>query len=290
MASLRDIRKRIRSVKSTQKITGAMKLVAAAKLRRAQEAILTARPYAVQLGGLLHRVAARAHDQHGNAPHPLLEQREPKRVLLVVLTSDRGQCGAFNANILKRAERFVAENQGNYESLQLATVGKKGAEYFRKRKVATVRDFPGVFHELTFRRASEIAFGLADEFKAHDLDAVYLLYNEFKNAAMQRVVVENLLPIVHEELPVGDDADYIYEPNQEQVLDSLVPRYVATHVWRALLESFAGEQGARMTAMDGASKNAKELVGSLTLAYNRARQSAITTELMDIVGGAEALK
>lgn len=290
MASLRDIRKRIRSVKNIQKSTGAMKLVAAAKLRRAQEAILTARPYAQQLGGLLHRVATRAQGEHGELAHPLLEVREPERVLLVVMTSDRGLCGGFNSNILKRAERFVREESGKYESLQLATIGRRGADYFRKRQVATVRDFPGVFEALTFRRASEIASGLAKEFVAHDLDAICLLYNEFKNVASQKVVVENLLPIVHEELPAGDEIDYIYEPSQDVVLDELVPRYVATHVWRALLESFASEQGARMTAMEAATKNAKELVSGLTLQYNRARQTAITKELMDIVGGAEALK
>jgi F-type H+-transporting ATPase subunit gamma len=290
MASLRDIRKRIRSVKNIQKSTGAMKLVAAAKLRRAQDAIMTARPYAQQMGGILKRVATRAQGEHGGLPHPLLDVREPRRVLLVVMTSDRGLCGSFNTNILKRAERFVREEGQSFESLQLATVGRRGADYFKKRKVATVRDFPGVFQELTFRRASEIAFGLADEFVAHDLDAVFLLYNEFKNVAAQRVVVESLLPIVHEELPPGEEIDYIYEPNQKQVLDLLVPRYVATHVWRSLLESFASEQGARMTAMEAATKNAKELVESLTLQYNRARQTTITRELMDIVGGAEALK
>jgi len=290
MASLRDIRKRIRSVKNIQKSTGAMKLVAAAKFRRAQDAILTARPYALQLGSLLKRVATRAQGEHGTLPHPLLDRREPKRVLLVVMTSDRGLCGSFNTNIMKRAERFVREEQEHFESLQLATIGRRGSDYFRKRKVATVREFPGVFEALTFRRASEIAFGLADEFVHHDLDAVYLLYNEFKNVASQKVVTENLLPIVHEELPAGEDIDYIYEPNQADVLDKLVPRYVATHVWRALLESFASEQGARMTAMEAATKNARELVDSLTLQYNRARQTAITRELMDIVGGAEALK
>ena len=290
MASLRDIRKRIRSVKSIQKSTGAMKLVAASKLRRAQDAILMARPYAVQLGGILKRVATRAQGEHGALPHPLLDVREPRRVLLVVMTSDRGLCGGFNANILRRAERFVREEAGKFESLQLATIGRRGADYFKKRKRATVREFPGVFEQLTFRRASEIAFGIADEFVAHDLDAVFLLYNEFKNVASQRVVVDSLLPIVHEELPPGDDVDYIYEPDQKRVLDALVPRYVATHVWRALLESFASEQGARMTAMEAATRNALELVDRLTLQYNRARQTAITRELMDIVGGAEALK
>lgn len=290
MASLREIRKRIRSVRGTQKITGAMKLVAASRLRRAQDAILSARPYAVELGALLRRVATRA-ETHDEAPaHPVLALRTPKRVLLVVMTSDRGLCGAFNANILRRAERFVRESGARFESLEIATVGRKGRDYFRKRKIATVRDFPGVFNDLGFHRASDIATGLVREFTSRELDAVFLLYNEFKSAITQRVVVQDLLPIVHEELPVGEDIDYLYEPDRKTVLEQLVPRYVATLVWRALLESSASEHGARMTAMDSATKNARELVDRLTLQYNRTRQASITRELMEIVGGAEALK
>lgn len=292
MASLRDIRKRIRSVKSTQKITRAMKLVSAAKLRRAQSAILSARPYALELGALLHRVATRAQGDAEHAAHPLLEvhAREAQRVLLVVMTSDRGLCGGFNATILRRAERFIAENKGRYESLEVATIGRRGTDYFRKRQVATVRNFPGVFQDLSFRRAAEIAEGIAAEYTRSDLDAVYLLYNEFKSAMSQRLVVEDLLPIDKEALPPGEDVEYIFEPNQTEVLDQLVPRYLATEIWRAMLESHASEHGARMTAMDSATKNAGELVDRLTLNYNRARQAAITKELMDIVGGAEALR
>lgn len=290
MASLREIRKRIRSVKSTQKITGAMKLVAASKLRRAQDSITAARPYANELGSLLHRLATRA-DTHGEtAAHPLLELRPLKRVLLVVITSDRGLAGAFNANILRRAERFLREQGPRFDHLEIATVGRKARDYFKKRKVATVRDFSGVFTDLRYERASEIAEGLCKEYVARDLDGVFLLYNEFKSAMTQRVVVQDLLPIVHEELPVGDDIDYLYEPDQAEVLERLVPRYVATIVWRSLLESWASEQGARMTAMDSATKNAKELVARYTLLYNRTRQASITRELMEIVSGAEALK
>ena len=289
MANLRDIRKRIRSVKNTQKITGAMKLVAAAKLRRAQENMLAARPYSHELGAMLHRLAARSSDEGEAAAHPLLELRPARRVLLVVMTSDRGLCGAFNTNILRRAEKFVEEQGSRFDSLEIGTVGRRASAYFKKRQIATVHEYPGVFEDLTFRRAREIADGMAEEFVARDLDAVFLVYNEFKSAMTQRVVVEDLLPIVHEELPVGEDIDYIYEPNQEEVLQQLVPRYVATVVWQALLESFASEQGARMTAMENATNNARDLVDSLTLKYNRARQAAITTDLMDIVGGAEAL-
>jgi F-type H+-transporting ATPase subunit gamma len=290
MPSLRDIKNRIRSVKNTQKITRAMKLVAAAKLRRAQESILAARPYALEIGSMLHRVATRAQGEDGKVPHPLLDVREPKKVLLVIMTSDRGLCGGFNSNILRRAERFRNEHQERFESLEIATIGKRGRDFFRKRKVATVRDFPGVFDNLSYRRATEIALGLADEFINKELDAVFLLYNEFKSAMTQRVTVENMLPIVKEELPVGEDIDYIYEPNQERVLDQLAPRYMAVEVWRALLESNASEHGARMTAMENATNNAKDLIASLTLQFNRARQAAITKDLMDIVGGAEALR
>ncbi len=290
MPSLRHIRTRIRSVKNTQKITSAMKMVAASKLRRAQEAIVAARPYARELGGLLHRLATRASEGGRAAPHPLLAIHEPRRVLLVVMTSDRGLCGAFNTNILRRAERFLQEHRGTYDELKVATIGRRARDYFRKRRLATQRDFPGVFDNLSYRRASEIAEGLAEEFVAQDLDAVYLLYNEFKSAMSQKVVVEDLLPIRHEDLPAGEDIDYIYEPDRDAVLERLVPRYVATIIWRALLESSASEHGARMTAMGSATRNAAELVDKLTLQYNRARQATITGELMDIVGGAEALK
>ena len=290
MASLRDIRKRIRSTKSTQKITKAMKLVAASKLKRAQDAITQARPYAIELGTLLSRVAARANAAGDDtAVNPLLEVRQPQRVLLVVITSDRGSCGAFNSNILRRAERFLVENRERFSTIELATIGRKGRDYFRKRKMSVVRDYPGLLGALTFRRASDIAEGLAQEFVEGKFDAVFLLYNEFRSVISQKVTVQDVLPVVTEDLPPGENVDYIYEPSQKGVLDSLVPRYVATLVWRALLESSAAEHGARMTAMDSATKNARDLIEQYTLQYNRARQATITRELMDIVGGAEAL-
>jgi F-type H+-transporting ATPase subunit gamma len=290
VASLRDIRKRIKSVKNTQKITGAMKLIAASRLRKAQEAILHARPFALELGSMLRRVATRADTGGGEFAHPLLTVHPtPRRVMLVVITSDRGLAGAFNANILRRAERFIRENKGKYETFEIATIGRKARDHFKKRSLATVRDYSGVFENLTFRRATEIAEGIAEEFVKSDLDAVFLLYNEFKSAIAQQVVVEPLLPIVHEELPAGDSVDYIYEPSQHEVLERLVPRYVATLIWRSLLESSAAEHGARMTAMDNAARNAKDIVDALTLQYNRARQATITKELMEVIGGAEAL-
>ena len=290
MASLRDIRERIRSNKNTQKITQAMKMISAARLRRAQDAITHARPFALELGSLLRRVIARMDVEEGKAPHPLLEVvTPPRRVMLVVITSDRGLAGAFNANILRRAEKFIRENQSTYAHFEIATVGRKARDFFKKRNLGTVRDHAGVFEKLSFRSAQEIAEGITKEFIESDLDAVFLLYNEFKSAIAQQVVVQPLLPIVAEELPPGQDVDYIYEPSREEVLERLVPRYLSTLIWRALLESSAAEHGARMTAMDNATRNAKEIVDKLTLDYNRARQAAITTQLMEVIGGAEAL-
>lgn len=291
VASLRDIKKRIKSVKNTQKITSAMKLVAASKLRKAQDAITSQRPYAIELGATLRRVASRTeHGDVDNAAHPLLAVHEPKNVLVVVVTSDRGLCGAFNANIIRRAERFLKEEAGKYERLEVATIGRKGAEHFKKSDTPdSVQDFPGVFDGLDFFSARKIADEISKRYVSEDLDAVFVLYNEFKSAISQKVTVDRLLPVVEDELPEGPEVDYEYEPSQREVLDQLVPRYVTTILWRALLESSAAEHGARMTAMDNASRNAKELTESLTLQYNRARQAAITMELMDIVGGAEAL-
>jgi F-type H+-transporting ATPase subunit gamma len=306
MASLRDIRKRIRSVKNSQKITKAMKLVAASKLKRAQDAIVRARPYATALGGLLSRVSARAQldtDLTEAQPlHPLLVLRPPRRVLLVVITSDRGLCGAFNSNILRRAERFISENAQRFEHIEVATIGRKGRDYFRKRHLAPVRDYPGIVGNLHYDQAITLAEGLVKEYTEQSLDAVFLLYNEFKSAISQQVSLRDILPVTPEapqqassnadgsagQAP-ADEVDYLYEPSRAAVLDRLVPRYVAIEMWRALLESVASEHGARMTAMDSATRNARDLTEQLTLQYNRARQATITRELMDIVGGAEAL-
>lgn len=291
MASVSDIRKKIRSVQNTEKITAAMKLVAASKLRRAEESIRAARPYATEIGALLRRVAARVSTEEGAAAHPLLATYEnPRRVLVMVLTSDRGLCGGFNNTTLRMAERFIEDNRHKWEHVEIATLGRRGADYFKKAKIAPVRNFPGVFDDLSFRRAQEIAEALGKEYVDSDLDAVYLLFNEFKSAVSQVLQVQRVLPVVEEELPEGEYAsEYIFEENQASVLERLVPRYVATGVWRALLDSWASEQGARMSAMDSASKNARELVDRLTLEFNRARQAAITRELMEIIGGAEAL-
>jgi F-type H+-transporting ATPase subunit gamma len=290
MASLKSIRKRIRSVKNTQQITKAMKMVAAAKLRRAQEGILSARPFALKMDEVLRGVGQRVDV----AAHPLLQRREVKRVQLVVLTSDRGLCGGFNSNVLRKAQRYLLENQERFESIGIRTVGRKANDFFRRRGVAVKRDYPGIFAGLNIGVANDLAHELTAEYMAGDVDAVYLVYNEFLSAISQKVSLVELLPIaalegaeVREGLrPV----EYVYEPGRERVLNELLPRYLANKVWRALLESVASEHGARMSAMDSATKNASEMIGKLSLVYNRTRQAAITKELMEIVSGAEALK
>ncbi len=288
MPSLRDIKKRISSVKNTQKITKAMKMVAAGKLRRAQAAILAARPYAQKMDDVLASLARRAEPQ----AHPLLAIRPPKRVEVVLNTSDRGQAGAFNANVIRRAQRFIAEGSGTYEKIELSTLGRKGRDFARRRQLAMRKDYPGIFDGLTFDRADAIAKELIAHYTDASLDQVFLLYNEFVSAISQRVSLVQLLPIVPQQPKEGAPpaADYIYEPSESAVLEALLPRHLAMQLWRAMLESQASEFGARMAAMDAASKNAGELIGTYTLQYNRARQAYITKELMEIVSGAEALK
>lgn len=288
MPSLKAIRKRIGSVKNTQKITRAMKLVAAARLRRAQEAVLAARPYAHSLEDVIAELAARA----GREAHPLLVERPPRRVELLVITSDRGLAGAFNSNVNRAAERYTWENKDQHEHIGLAIVGRKGREYLRRRKgLAIVRESAGATSATAQARAEELAAGVIQDYLANELDAVYMVYNEFKSAISQKTRVERLLPIAPKQLPPGaTPTDFIYEPSKQAVLDALLPMYVRIEIYRALLESIASEFGARMSAMDSATNNAKEMIAKLTLDYNRARQAAITKELLEIIGGAEALK
>lgn len=285
MANLKAIRNRIASVKGTQKITRAMKMVAAAKLRRAQDNILALRPYADDVMEVLADVAALTDTDD----HPLLARRDPNRILLVVLTSDRGLCGGFNSNINKATEAYLRENGDAHEEMSLALIGRKGRDYFRRRDVTIRHEIMNVFEDLNWDKAAEVARTIIHEYTSEDLDAVYLVYNEFKSVISQKVTVEPLLPIVPAEAEEGR-VDFIYEPNKEALLDRLLPMYVEVEVYRALLESVASEFGARMTAMDNATKNAAEMIDSLTLQYNKARQAAITNELLEVVAGAEALK
>jgi len=285
MATLRDIQRRIRSVQSTQKITRAMKLVAAAKLRRAQERITEARPYAFKMAELLGSLVARTEV----GAHPLLSRRETGRKRLVVITADKGLCGAFNANILRESLRLLRGIER--PSMTLVVVGKKARDFYRKREWEVKSEMLGFFDRLAYSHAQELAGQLMQAYLAKEIDEVLLIYNEFRSVAVQRVKREQLLPL--EAAPAAVAApvpDYIYEPSPDAILASLLPRHVTTQVYRALMESLAGEYGARMTAMEAATKNAKEMIDLLTIQYNKARQEKITKELLDIVGGAEALK
>jgi F-type H+-transporting ATPase subunit gamma len=290
MATLRDIRRRIRSVESTQKITRAMKLVAAAKLRRAQERIVAARPYAVKMAELLSSLVRRAEGE----AHPLLVRRPAARKRLVIVTADKGLCGAFNSNILRASLAFLRE-QGE-TSVTLVVVGKKARDFYRRRQWTIKSEMLGFFDRLAYSHAQELAGGLMQEYLSGEVDEVHLMYNEFRSVAVQRVKCEQLLPIestyAQEGQAGGEGAtgDYIYEPSPEAILAALLPRHVTTQVYRALMESVAGEYGARMTAMEAATKNAKEMISVLSIQYNKARQERITKELLDIVGGAEALR
>ncbi len=290
MPSLRDIRGRIGSVKSTRQITKAMKMVAAAKLRRAQDAITRARPYAVLLEQALSRIASRAAVE-GQATHPLLASRPAQKVELILVTSDRGLAGAFNSNVLRRAQRFMTENGDRYSEIQISTMGRKARDSFRARKTPVRKDYPGIHQKLSYERAAEIAKEFSDRFLAGEVDAVFLSYNEFKSAITQTVVVRQLLPIETADAEgAGTGYDFLYEPSRKELLEELVPKHLAIQIWRALLDSAASEHGARMTAMGSATKNAEDMIAKLTLQYNRARQAYVTKELMEIVSGAEALK
>jgi len=294
MASLRDIRKRIRSVKNTRQITKAMKMVSAAKLRKAQDAILAARPYATMLDQIIADLSARSGDE--NLTHPLLVARPVRKVELVLLTSDRGLAGGFNSNVIRRANRFLYENTA-MERIQLATVGRKGNDFFRNRGQSIRKDFGGLYQRLNYRAAADVAEELVASYLNGEVDAVHIVYNEFVTAITQKVTVAQLLPLQTLGTPgqapsEGPPAlvDFKYEPDRQAVLDRLVPQAVNIKLYRALLESVASEHGARMSAMENATSNASDMIGSLTLTYNRTRQAVITKELMEIVSGAEALK
>ncbi len=294
MATLKDIRKRITSVKNTRQITRAMKMVDAAKLRRAQDAILSSRPYAYRIYSIMLSLAARE-----GVKHPLLEKRPEKRIKLVVLAGDRGLCGAFNTNILKAATRFIKKKEAEGVHVSLDVIGKKANDFFKKRReIAAYHE--GVINKPQYTKVASIADLILKEFTAGEFDAVYLAYNEFKSAIQQTVTVEQLIPI-STEVPDGvvgirraQDEDryknYIWEPSQDEILNEIVPRHFQMQMFRAVLESKASEHGARMSAMENATKNASEMIDILTLDYNKARQASITKELMEIVGGVEAMR
>jgi F-type H+-transporting ATPase subunit gamma len=289
MPSLIDLRRRIRSVKSTQQITKAMKMVSASKLRRAQERIMNARPFAHHMLRVLNGLAARVDP----SLHPLLDLRTDGtgRTLLIVVTADRGLCGSFNTNIIKAGGAFIAERPAIEVTLGL--VGRKGRDFFARRGFDVRFEHINLFQALSFGHAQAIARAAIEDFCGRDVDAVYLLYNEFKSVLQQRIVVEQLLPIPRAELEAGQPVagaaiDYLYEPAPEEILRELLPHHVEVQVYRALLESSAAEHAARMTAMDTATKNSAEMIDSLTLYMNKVRQAAITREIIEVVSGAQA--
>jgi F-type H+-transporting ATPase subunit gamma len=300
MPSLQSVRRKIDSVKKTQKITKAMKMVAAAKLKRMQGRILAARPYALKMRETIRNLSRRVNRE----AHPLLRKREGahRNVILMVVTSDRGLCGAFNANILRTAVNALKELESRGVKAEVAVVGRKGRDFFRRRDWKVRREVVDIFEKLSFEHGMVMGeeFPAIAEYVAGHIDAVYVIYNEFKSAIQQRVVIEQLLPfdwvveitsakdldLVTDAVPGG----YQYEPSEDELLRHLLHRNLHVQAYRVLLESSAAEQGARMAAMDGATRNAGELIKKLTTYYNKTRQSVITKELMDIVGGAEALK
>lgn len=288
MPSLKAIKKRIGSVKNTRQITKAMKMVSAAKLRRAQENIIAARPYASKMEEVLQSLACCAE---GDA-HPLLEVREAKKLLLLVVTSDRGLCGGFNANLCKAADRYIRENKEKYEQITLLTLGRKGYE-FLKNRYTVGKNYPNLISKPNYQTAALLAQEIIDGYLDEQYDQVVILYNAFKTVMSQDITFQQLLPVVPPEATaVADEStvEYIYEPSVQELLGEILPKNIEVQIFKAMLESVAAEHGARMTAMDSASKNASEMIGKLTLIYNRARQAAITKELMEIISGAESIK
>ncbi|MBI5440782.1 MAG: ATP synthase F1 subunit gamma [Deltaproteobacteria bacterium] len=286
MPSLKDIKNRIASVKSTQQITKAMKMVSAAKFRKAEEAMFENRPYSDKILEVLSSLALRTEME----AHPLLERREARNVLLVVFTSDRGLCGSFNGNILRSVDRFIREKKGDYEKISLYVVGKKAREFFRTKAVEMTGERVELFGKVCYPIAQDIAREVIERYTNREVDLVYMVYNEFRSALSQQVVYDRLLPVEPPEVEAESVTEYLYEPDEAFMLNWVLPRYVEVRVFRALLESTASEHGARMTAMDSATNNATDMIARLTLKYNRARQESITRELMDIVNGVESMK
>jgi F-type H+-transporting ATPase subunit gamma len=287
MPSLIDIRRRVRAVKSTQQITKAMKMVSSSKLRRAQERILRSRPFAQEMLRVFNSLATRTEA----ARHVLLQEQYGQRPLLIVITADRGLAGSFNANVIKGAAEFITEHPGNADQqVALALVGRKGRDFFLRRGFDVRYEEVGLFQNVKWSHAQAIANTAIKEFLAPEIGSVYLVYNQFKSIMSQQVVVERLLPIAKlEQEPSAATVDYLFEPAPEQLLDTLLPFHVAVQVARALMESSAAEHAARMTAMDSASRNAREMVDRLTLYMNKVRQAAITREIIEIVAGAQSV-
>ncbi|MDZ7765292.1 MAG: ATP synthase F1 subunit gamma [Melioribacteraceae bacterium] len=293
MATLRDIKSRIKGVKNTQQITKAMKMVAAARLRRAQENMINAKPYSRKIAQVLSNLIA----LEKGSSNPLFEEREVENVAIIIITSDRGLCGGFNMNAIRAAEELIHEEFSEiYEkgNLSLYCIGKKGLDHFRRRDYNIPGKHPGIFSDLNFEFASAITTELTTKFLNKEFDKVVLVYNEFKSVIQQTLIKKQILPIKPFEEETVDDEDvvteFIFEPDKQTIIDTLLPRHLKAQVWTALLDSYAAELGARMTAMDMATENAKEMIRTLNIKYNKERQAAITKEILEIVSGANALK
>jgi F-type H+-transporting ATPase subunit gamma len=288
MPSLIDLRRRIRSVHNTQQITKAMKMVSAARLRRAQESALEGRPYSRMLREMLASVLGKLAEDSPVRQHPLLESREEKRILLVVLAGEKGLCGAFNSNVFRTARSFLVQHSAVRVELDL--LGKKARDFYRRRPVEIGGQWVGVLNKVEFAAAREVAGRIIQRFTEREIDAVYLLYNEFKSVLTQRVALQRLLPVETEQAGPARAVDYIYEQPPERIFRTLLPKFVEINVYQAMLESAASEHAARMTAMDAATRNAGEVIEKLTLHLNRVRQASITNDLIEVVSGAAALE
>jgi len=285
--NIRDLRRRVKSVSNIQQITRAMKFVSAARLRKAQERMFAARPYATRMMSVLNSMAARVEQKS----HPLLQEREVKNSTLLVFTADKGLCGGFNSNLIKSAVKFI-EDEEISDSLSLTLVGRKGVDWFKRRPWPIKHQYLNIMNRVNIEDAREIAQAVTQYYIDGETDAVYLLYNQFKSVISQKITLEPLLPVQKLDTDNADETllDYIYEQPAEEIFDHLLPRHIETQIFRAMLESEASEQGARMTAMDAATNNAEEMIEKITLHVNRVRQASITTEIIEIVSGANALQ
>jgi F-type H+-transporting ATPase subunit gamma len=295
MASLRTIRRRITSVKNTQQITRAMKMIAAARLKKAQDNLMSSRPYSTKMKDTTESLVARTD----TGTHPLLERREKRRAVLLVISSDRGLCGAFNANIFREAVRFLKAQE---TETSLVLIGRKAQEFFKRREFSIKKEYKDIYNDFSFENAVEVGTDITGDYEKGEIDSVFMIYNYFESILSQNTTLSTLLPIGSEKKETDDDTtatesekesasvDFICEPSQLEILNVLLPRFINTQIYRALLESMAGEYSARMTAMDAATENAAELIESLTLTYNKARQASITKELIEVVSGADAMQ
>ena len=288
MPNLIDLRRRRKAVQNMQQITKAMKMVSAAKLRRAQESALAARPYAALMREMLASILTNEPEDSEALDHPLLRRRAERRVLLLLLSGDKGLCGAFNGNVLRASERFLAERKD--KKIELELIGKRGLDHYRRRDAAVSGKWPNVFQRVELETVRKIGGKVTQRFIHEELDSVYLLYNEFKSVLTQHVALRRLLPVDAPGARASTAADYIYEQPSKEIFRSLLPKWVETNIHQAMLESAAAEHAARMTAMDSATRNAEEMIEKLTLHLNRVRQASITKEIIEIVSGAAALE